>query len=55
MDGLRLAFYVSAAMSLIAAVASVLRGKQFFHEPHVSRAASTQVRDAVQGRSASAE
>jgi hypothetical protein len=32
MDGLRLAFYVSAGMSFIAAVASMLRGKQFFHE-----------------------
>ncbi|HZS93208.1 MAG TPA: MFS transporter [Chloroflexota bacterium] len=32
MDGLRLAFYVSAAMSFIAAVASLLRGKQYFHE-----------------------
>jgi hypothetical protein len=32
MDGLRLAFYVSAAMSLVAAVASLLRGRQHFHE-----------------------
>jgi len=32
MDGLRYAFYVSAAMSLIAAIASLLRGKQYFYE-----------------------
>jgi len=32
MDGLRLAFYVSAAMSLVAAIASLLRGKQYYHE-----------------------
>jgi MFS family permease len=33
MDGLRLAFYVSAAMSLVAAVASLMRGAQYFHQP----------------------
>jgi len=32
MNGLKLAFYVSAAMSFIAAVASLLRGKQYFHQ-----------------------
>jgi MFS family permease len=32
MDGLRLAFYVSAGMSFVAAIASLLRGKQYFHE-----------------------
>jgi MFS family permease len=32
MDGLRVAFYVSAALSLIAALASLLRGKKFVHE-----------------------
>jgi hypothetical protein len=31
MDGLRIAFYLSAFLSLIAAVASLLRGKQFVH------------------------
>lgn len=31
MDGLRLAFYVSAALSVIAAVASLLRGKRYIH------------------------
>jgi MFS family permease len=31
MDGLRLAFYVSAAMSFVAAIASLLRGTQYFH------------------------
>jgi MFS family permease len=31
MDGLRAAFYVSAAMSLIAAVASFMRGKHYIH------------------------
>jgi sugar phosphate permease len=34
MDGLRDAFYVSAAMALIAAVASLLRGKQYIHDLH---------------------
>jgi MFS family permease len=34
MDGLRDAFYVSAAMALIAAVASLLRGKQYIHDIH---------------------
>jgi MFS family permease len=38
MEGLRDAFYVSAAMSLIAAVASLLRGKQYFHEESVPAA-----------------
>ncbi|HZU14258.1 MAG TPA: MFS transporter [Chloroflexota bacterium] len=32
MDGLRLAFYVSAVMSAVAAVASLMRGRQYFHE-----------------------
>jgi MFS family permease len=32
MDGLRDAFYVSAAMSFVSAIVSVLRGKQYFHE-----------------------
>ncbi|HZS93642.1 MAG TPA: MFS transporter [Chloroflexota bacterium] len=32
MDGLRYAFYVSAAMSVVAAIASLLRGRQYFHE-----------------------
>jgi EmrB/QacA subfamily drug resistance transporter len=31
MEGLRDAFYVSAGMSVVAAVASLLRGKQYFH------------------------
>jgi hypothetical protein len=31
MDGLRLAFYVSAALSVIAALASLLRGKRYIH------------------------
>jgi hypothetical protein len=31
MDGLKLAFYVSAAMALIATVASLLRGKDVFY------------------------
>jgi len=31
LDGLHLAFYVSAAISLIAAVASLLRGKRYIH------------------------
>jgi MFS family permease len=31
MDGLRVAFYVSAALSLIAAIASLLRGKRYIH------------------------
>ena len=41
MDGLRLAFYVSAAMSFVAAVASLLRGKQYFHEVPTRAAAVT--------------
>jgi hypothetical protein len=32
MSSLRLAFYISAAMSLVAAVASFLRGKRYVHE-----------------------
>jgi MFS family permease len=32
MDGLRLAFYISAGMSFIAAVASLLRGKQYIRD-----------------------
>jgi len=36
MDGLRGAFYVSAGMAVIAAFASVLRGRQYFHEQTVS-------------------
>ncbi len=32
MEGLRDAFYVSASMSFIAAIASLLRGQQYFHE-----------------------
>jgi MFS family permease len=32
MDGLRIAFFVSAAMSLIAAVASLLRGRHYVHD-----------------------
>jgi hypothetical protein len=32
MEGLRDAFYVSAGMSVIAAIASLLRGRQYFHE-----------------------
>ncbi|MGH2347620.1 MAG: MFS transporter [Chloroflexota bacterium] len=31
MDGLRLAFYVSAGISLVAALASLLRGKRYIH------------------------
>jgi hypothetical protein len=31
MAGLRWAFYVSAAMSFVAAIASLLRGKRFIH------------------------
>jgi hypothetical protein len=31
-SGLRLAFYVAAAMSLIAAIASMLRGRQTYAE-----------------------
>jgi EmrB/QacA subfamily drug resistance transporter len=31
MDGLRIAFYVSAVLSLIAALASLLRGKRYIH------------------------
>ena len=32
MDGLRLAFYVSAALATIAALASLMRGKKYVHE-----------------------
>jgi MFS family permease len=32
MDGLRDAFYVSALMAFVGAIASLLRGKQYFHE-----------------------
>jgi MFS family permease len=32
MDGLRDAFYVLAAMAFVAAIASLLRGRQYFHE-----------------------
>jgi MFS family permease len=32
MDGLRDAFYVSAGMAVVAAIASLLRGRQYFHE-----------------------
>jgi hypothetical protein len=31
MDGLRAAFYVSAAMTFLAAVASVMRGRHYIH------------------------
>jgi hypothetical protein len=31
MDGLRAAFYVSAAMTFLAAIASVMRGRHFIH------------------------
>jgi hypothetical protein len=31
MDGLRAAFYVSAVLSFIAALASLLRGKKYIH------------------------
>jgi hypothetical protein len=31
MDGLRVAFYVSAGLSLVAAAASLLRGKRYIH------------------------
>jgi MFS family permease len=66
MDGLRLAFYVSAAMSLVAAVASMLRGKQYFHEvvgvqPETKHAPGTSDDDEVEpspslsGKTASAE
>lgn len=45
MDGLRLAFYVSAVMSVVAAIASLMRGTQYFHQPaaesHQSVPAST--------------
>jgi hypothetical protein len=34
MDGLRVAFYVAAALSLVAAVASLLRGARYTHEEH---------------------
>lgn len=34
LDGLHLAFYVSAALSLVAAVASLLRGKRYIHGEH---------------------
>ncbi len=34
MDGLRIAFYVSAVLSVIAAVASLLRGKHYVHGIH---------------------
>ncbi len=39
MDGLRLAFYVSAGLALIAAVASLLRGKRYIHGEEESPAA----------------
>jgi MFS family permease len=38
MDGLRLAFYVSAGLALIAAVASLLRGKRYIHGEEESAA-----------------
>jgi hypothetical protein len=31
MDGLKAAFYVSAAMTLVAAIASVMRGRHYIH------------------------
>jgi MFS family permease len=34
LDGLHLAFYVSAALSVVAAVASLLRGKRYIHGEH---------------------
>ena len=37
MDGLRIAFYVSAVLSLIAAIASLLRGKRYVHDEHEVR------------------
>ena len=50
MDGLRLAFYVSAAMSLVAAVASLLRGTQYFHQ-ETAGASSGIVQDTPSPRS----
>ena len=46
MSGLRAAFYVSAAMSLIAAVASLFRGQQYIHgmAPQESQASSQRSR-----------
>lgn len=41
MDGLKLAFYVSAGMSLIATIASVLRGKDVFYGQTASRDVTT--------------
>ncbi|MGI8914850.1 MAG: MFS transporter [Chloroflexota bacterium] len=41
MDGLKLAFYVSAGMSLIATIASVLRGKVVFYGQTASRDVTT--------------
>jgi hypothetical protein len=39
MDGLRDAFYVSAGMAFVAAIASLLRGKQYFYEEEPARSA----------------
>jgi len=49
MDGLRAAFYVSAGMSLIAAIASLLRGRHVIHG-HTAEDAPVAVPDAEQSR-----
>jgi MFS family permease len=41
MTGLRAAFYVSAAMSLVAAIASFMRGRQYIHGAHEESVATT--------------
>jgi hypothetical protein len=50
MDGLKLAFYVSAGMSLIATIASVLRGKDVFYGQTAARdVAASHERDGERG------
>ena len=39
MDGLRIVFYMSAILCVVAAVASLLRGKRYIHEAHDTLAA----------------
>jgi hypothetical protein len=41
MTGLRAAFYVSAAMSLVAAIASFMRGRQYIHGANEEPVATT--------------
>jgi MFS family permease len=53
MEGLRDAFFVSAAMSVVAAIASLLRGKQYFYEESAPAAMNGRASMAGSGASGS--